>query len=91
MKIAKRIRRMLLALFVATATGCASAYHDYQDEHCCVPYDYCQPPPLPYALYSACLTPWAECYLDKTSGVPPADAQAEPLPVGSLPEADTAP
>lgn len=47
--------RLLAVAVVISITGCASAYHDYAG--CCVPYQYCSSPPLPYAAYEGCHCP----------------------------------
>ena len=68
MAFIKQLSRWLGVVVLATALGCAAAYHDYP----CgvVPYGYCPPPPLPYAEYDSCLTPVAAEYLgsDKWHG-----------------------
>jgi len=60
---------VLLALpLLTSAGGCASAYHDYPCGR--VPYGYCAPPPLPYAQYEACPTPFANRYGSRDGATP---------------------
>ncbi len=61
MTFIKQASRWLSIFVLATALGCAAAYHDYPCGS--VPYGYCPSPPLPYAGYDACLTPVAVEYL----------------------------
>lgn len=59
-------KNLPLALVVSIggllAGGCATAYHAYDDPCCCVRYQYCPRPPLPYTTYGGCPTPVAKCY-----------------------------
>ncbi|MFV1965366.1 MAG: hypothetical protein ACC628_08080 [Pirellulaceae bacterium] len=73
-----------IALLAAT-TGCAAAYHDYPDG--CVPYAYCEPPPLPYDTYEACLTPVAASYFGSGYGPNLSESEA-PLESRSLEAAE---
>jgi hypothetical protein len=57
MTFIEQLFRWLGAVVLATALGCAAAYHDYPCGS--VQYGYCPPAPLPYAGYDACLTPVA--------------------------------
>jgi hypothetical protein len=48
----------LAATLLTAMLGCAPAYHAYPCG--CVPYGYCQEPPLPFTNYCGCPTPQAE-------------------------------
>ena len=67
---ASRVLWPLLGLvFFLGLSGCARAYHAYP-RGCCIPYDYCPAPPLPYAAYNDCHcpTPIAAHLLEPATG-----------------------
>ena len=65
--------RLLVALFVLLAGGCAPAYHCYSG--CRVNCRYCVPRPLPHCQYNACVC--HSCAASKY--LVPANNGAEPI------------
>ncbi len=72
--------RVLAPMVLALIGGCASAYHSYSE--CCIPCQYCPPPPLPYTQYSECVC--HSCAASKYLAIQPQVVTADDDPADNI-------